>query len=67
MVETRVIKCPYCGEGTEVDKENIMDLHEVGKSCFCCAACDKIFVLRDDGDGEYIRGRATEVVSIPHR
>ncbi len=60
-METRVIKCPYCGEGAEVDEENIRDLHEVGKSCFCCTACDKIFVLRDDGDGEYIRGRATEV------
>lgn len=53
-VGVRKISCPYCGVCVEANDENERDMQECGKTCLCCTGCGKLFVLRDDGDGEFV-------------
>lgn|GEM_PF-4932698 len=52
----REVNCPYCDELNAVTEEHEKDMAQYGKTCFCCSKCNRLFVLRDDGDGEYVSG-----------
>lgn len=51
---TREIVCPCCGECNAVTEEHETDMQVYGKAVLCCGNCDRLFVLRDDGDGEFV-------------
>lgn len=51
----RIIKCSYCKTINHLNIDINKELNEVGKTVISCTCCDKLFQLRDDGDGEYIR------------
>ncbi|MFT9496352.1 hypothetical protein [Anaerosolibacter sp.] len=46
--------CPYCGHQNAREEEHNIDMKKYGKTCFSCDSCDKLFTLRDDGDGEFV-------------
>jgi transposase-like protein len=48
------IVCPYCGHLNIRTEEHERDMHDVGKACFCCEGCGKLFTLQDDGCGEFV-------------
>lgn len=50
-------ECPYCGHMNEKKEQYEEDMKSCGKTVMCCERCDKLYVLRDDGDGEYIKTR----------
>ena len=47
-------KCPHCGEPYLLSLHDFYELNEVGKAVTECDECDKVFVLRDDGDGLFV-------------
>lgn len=49
-------KCPYCGTDNKLFQEGQEEMKQVGKAVIDCAKCSKLFVVRDDGDGEYVFG-----------
>nr|DAQ35641.1 MAG TPA: RNA polymerase-like protein [Caudoviricetes sp.] len=54
---SKEVACPHCGACNTVAEFNDRDMREYGKTVFCCCQCDKLFTLRDDGDGEFISSR----------
>lgn len=49
--------CPYCNSLTIKTKKNLKNMEMYGRAIIICDACDNLFMLRDDGDGEYIYGK----------
>jgi hypothetical protein len=47
-----LLSCPYCQTPNTID--NYGEINVVGKVVIECKGCEKLFILRDDGDGEYI-------------
>lgn len=48
------LKCPYCKNINKATEDNRKELDVYGKVVIYCESCKKLYVLRDDGDGEYI-------------
>lgn len=46
--------CPYCGHKNATADEMRKELKEVGKAVVDCELCKTWYLLRDDGDGEYV-------------
>ena len=58
-----LLLCSHCYTRNTID--NYEDLNLVGKVVIECKGCGKLFILRDDGDGEYIYAPgATETNTI---
>jgi transposase-like protein len=51
----RVLECPHCKATNIKTKEHHEEIKLYGKAVIECKDCNKLFLLRDDGDGEYIR------------
>ena len=46
--------CPYCGHKNITTAEMLKELQEVGKAVVDCELCKTWYLLRDDGDGQYV-------------
>ena len=53
-----LIPCPHCRTLNTMD--NYEELSLVGKAVVECKGCEKLFILRDDGDGEYVYAPGVE-------
>lgn len=49
------VNCPYCKTEVQISLDNLDDMDNYGKTVFSCDKCNKLFTLRDDGDGAYIK------------
>lgn len=53
-MKDKYLACPHCNTANIMTNEHVEEMQVVGKAVFTCNGCNKLFVLRDDGDGEYI-------------
>lgn len=53
---SKKLECPYCKAINTITDEEYKDIDFVGKVVVECNKCNKLYTLRDDGDGEYISG-----------
>lgn len=52
----KVLECPYCSAANIKTKEQQEEVKGFGKVVIECNYCSRLFILRDDGDGEYTYG-----------
>lgn len=55
------LKCPHCNTENLRTKNIDKEMAKVGKAVIECTYCHKLFVLRDEGDGEFVAQPRKEV------
>lgn len=53
-MSVKIAECPHCKTINTISDEAYKDIELVGKVVIECSSCNRLFILRDDGDGEYI-------------